>query len=194
MPPESCLLTLGKEDKLITCLVFWVCFSKMSSQLCSGPKFKQKLNSCKRDQPYFSALKLGYAPYCLNSICQGDSWTMQSKHPRQQQRRACLPWFTAPWSALKPVLQHLKRSFLLKHPASYVLPEIGCKCHVPKTSLLALVEWPVWKQNGFVIGQENPCRKLKGILTLLTGSRECSLSETTLYLILNSNLKKKKCR
>jgi len=59
MPGEHCLLTLGKERKLITCLVFWVCFSKMSSQLCSGPKFKQKLNSCKRDQPYFPALELG---------------------------------------------------------------------------------------------------------------------------------------
>lgn len=88
IPRQHCLLALGKEDKLITCLVFWVCLSKTSSQLCSGPKFKQKLNSCKRAQPHFSALKLGSAPRCLNSFCQprGESCTMQSKHPRQQQK------------------------------------------------------------------------------------------------------------
>lgn len=42
----------------------------MSSQLSSGPKFKQKLNSCKGNQLYFPALKLGWAPYCHNGFCQ----------------------------------------------------------------------------------------------------------------------------
>jgi len=74
--------------------------------------------------------------------------------------KECVPRFTVPWSALKPVLQHLKWSLILKHSASYVLPEIGCKHHVPKTCLPA-----VWKQMSLVIEQENPRRKLQETLT-----------------------------
>lgn len=87
--------------------------------------------------------------------------------------KECSPWFTALWSALKPALQHLKWSLILKHPASYVLPEIGCKHYVPKTCLPA-----AWKQMSLMTEQENPRRKLQETLTF----SESPPSYTKFYL------------
>lgn len=133
-------LTLCRVHKLIKCLVFRVCFSKMSSQLSTGPKLKQKLNSL--------FLELGYAPSCHNSLCPPSSWNcaMKSKRPVWQEgERVCCDTL---WGEL-----HWNLSYnMYKHPASWILSETQNKRSLPRVSLWQSLQRPMLG----VVQQEKP--------------------------------------